>query len=181
MTVAYIICNSYTQGKNIVSENLRSLAAQMLRGNRDLVPHAFDNYANKSIPPTVTNVRKLIVELLDMIKETLIFIDGLDEYSISSQRSMLAEILPFAKGKGVKCKIIVSSRDVPAISSKMKNRPLISLRDEYSGVEQDIQNYLNEKLEELRLEREWSKRDMKEIVDIIVLKADGRFKQFPRV
>lgn len=152
----------------------------MLRANRDLVPHAFDNYANKALPPSVTHVRSLIVELVGMIEQTFIFIDGLDEYAISQQRSMLAEILPLSKVKGDKCKIVISSRDVPAISSKMRNRPFISLRDEYSGVEEDIQNYLNDKLEELRVRFEGREREMKEIVDKIVLKADGMFKQFSR-
>jgi hypothetical protein len=80
-----------------VSDNLRSLAAQLLLANRDLVPHAFDSYANKSLLPSVTHVRKLIADLLSMIQVTLIFIDGVDEYPISQQRSMLGEILPFAK------------------------------------------------------------------------------------
>ncbi|KAJ9503773.1 hypothetical protein H2202_000912 [Exophiala xenobiotica] len=175
LTVAYLICSSNTAGKNVVSDNLRSLAAQLLLANRDLVPHAFDNYANKSLPPSVTHVRKLIMDLLSMIPVTLIFIDGVDEYPISQQRSMLGEILPFAKTTGGLCKIIVSSRDVPTIASKMKNRPLISLRDEYSGVEEDIQNYLNEALQELRLRFEGSERAMKDILDLVTLKADGMF------
>ncbi|EXJ84684.1 hypothetical protein A1O3_05354 [Capronia epimyces CBS 606.96] len=174
-TTAYVICNSYTQGKNIVSENLRSLAAQLLRANRDLVPHAFDNYANKSLPPSITHVKKLILDLLNIIQETRIFIDGLDEYSISQQRSMLTEILPFAKVSGGECKIIISSRNVPDISNKLKNRPLISLRDEYSGVEGDIQNYLNEKLQELRERFEGKDRETKDILDLVTLKADGMF------
>ncbi|EXJ71755.1 uncharacterized protein A1O5_05565 [Cladophialophora psammophila CBS 110553] len=174
-TIAYIICNSYTQGKDIVSGNLRGLAAQLLRANRDLVPYAFDTFANKALPPSVTHVKRLISDLLDMIQETFIFIDGLDEYSMPQQRSMLNEILSFAKVTGGKCKITISSRDVPAIASKMKNRPLISLRDEHSGVEEDIQNFLSEALQELSARFEGKERDMKDILDLVTLKADGMF------
>jgi hypothetical protein len=108
-----------------------------------------------------------------MIQVTLIFVDGVDEYPISQQRSMLGEILPFAKTTGGLCMIIVSSRDVPTIASKMKNKPLISLRDEYSGVEQDIQNYLNTELQELRLRFKGHEMAMEDILDLVAVKADG--------
>jgi len=172
-TIAYIICNSYTQGKNIVSENLRRIAAQVLQTNRDLIPHAHDNYVNKALPPSIPHVRRMLFELFDNIDETLIFIDGLDEYSDPQQRSMLTEILPFAKVTGGMCKILVSSRDIPTISSKMRNRPVLSLRDEYSDVEKDIQIYLNGELQELRERFTGKEKDVKIILDQVALKAKG--------
>lgn len=160
-----------------MSENLRSLAAQVLRGNPDLMPHAFDSYVNKALPPSVNHVKKLLLDLLGMIPETLLFLDGLDEYPVAQQRLMLSEILPFAKVTGGKCKIVISSRNVPMISSKMKNRPLISLRDEYSGVEEDIQNYLTGELEELSVRLGKQENEMKDILDLVTLKADGLWRR----
>jgi hypothetical protein len=55
----------------------------------------------------------------------------------------------------------------------MKNKPLLSLRDEYSGVEEDIQNYLNTELQELRLRFEGHEMAMEDILDLVAVKADG--------
>ena len=156
-----------------MSETMRSLAAQLLRANQDIMPYAFENYANKALPASVQHVRKLLLDLLGMIPETLIFIDGLDEYPEPQQRSMLTEILPLANVTGGQCKLLISSRDVPVIANKMRNKPLISLRDEYSGVDEDIQNYLNEALQELKDRFEGKASDMDEILGVIALKADG--------
>ena len=176
-TIAYIIGNGFTKGRNIISETMRSLTAQLLRANPDIFPYAFDNYANKALPPSVAHLRKLLADLLGMIPETLIFIDGLDEYPEPQQRSILTEVLPLARVPEGRCKVLLSSRDVPAIASKMRNKPLISLRDEYSGIDEDIQNYLNESLQDLRDRFEGREREMKEILEVITLKADGKHPQ----
>ena len=152
---------------------MRSLAAQLLRANQDIMPYAFENYANKALPASVQQIRKLLSDLLGMIPKTLIFIDGLDEYPEPQQKSMLTEILPLAKVTSGQCNVLISSRDVPVIASKMRNRPLISLRDEYSGVDEDIQNYLNEALQDLKERFEGKASEMDEILGVITLKADG--------
>ncbi|KIW21374.1 hypothetical protein PV08_01954 [Exophiala spinifera] len=175
ITIAYIICNSYTSGKNILSETMRGLAAQLLRANPDIMPYAFDNYANKALPPSVSHVRKLLSEILGMIPETFLFIDGLDEYTESQQRSILTEVLPLTRVTGGTCKVLLSSRDVPSISKRMKSKPRISLRDEYSGVEEDIQKYLAEELQEIKERFEGKENEMEEIIEVIALKADGMF------
>lgn len=172
-TTAYLICNSYTKGKDTVAETLRSLAVQLLRRNLDILPYAFENYANKAFSASVSNVRRLLLEILALIPNTRICIDGLDEYPQSQQRSILTEILGFARAPGSQCKILICSRDVPTIDKQLRNKPLLSLRDEQSGVDDDIENYLKEYLQDLLERFEGNEHVMNEILGELRLKADG--------
>jgi hypothetical protein len=156
-----------------MSETLRGIVAQFLRANQDIMPYAFENYANKALPASIPHIRRLLSDLLGMIPETLVLIDGLDEYPASQQRSILTEILPLVKVAGGNFKVLISSRDVPVIANKMRNKPLISPRDEYSGVDEDIQNYLNETLQDLKDRFTGKDKDLNEIIEVIKLKADG--------
>lgn len=172
-TTAYLICNSYTKGKDIVAETLRSLAVQLLRRNLDVLPYAFENYANKAFPASVSNVRRLLLEVLAIIPNTRICIDGLDEYPPSQQRSILTEILGFAKAPSSRCKFLICSRDVPAIAKQLRNKPLLSLRDEQSGLDDDIENYLKENLQDLPERLEGNEDVLNEVLGELRLKADG--------
>ena len=175
-TTAYLICNSYTKGKDTVAETLRSLAAQLLQTNLDILPYAFENYANKAFSASVSNVRRLLLEILAIIPNTRICIDGLDEYLQSQQRSILTELLQFAKASGSQCKVLISSRDVPTIAKQLRNKPLLSFRDEQSGVDDDIESYLKEHLQDLLERLEGNEGVMHEVLSELRLKADGTSK-----
>ena len=40
---------------------MRSLAGQLLRANQDIMPYAFENYANKALPASVQQIREVVV------------------------------------------------------------------------------------------------------------------------
>src|ERR1700722_16301918 len=63
ITTAYYICNSYTNGKNLAAEVMRSLTLQLLRQNIELAAYVFENYANKGFPPSVAHLRNLLKNL----------------------------------------------------------------------------------------------------------------------
>jgi hypothetical protein len=174
-TIGYLICNSYTKGKSLLAETMRSLAVQLLRANLDLMPYAFDNYANKGLPVSTAHLRRLLQELVVMIPEIRICVDGLDEYPEPDQRSILQDILPLTKVVGGNCRVLISSREVPSITRALKNKPSISLRDEESGVDEDIDNYVHDALQELRERFCENEAIIDEIQHEISAQADGPY------
>jgi hypothetical protein len=173
-TTAYHICNSYTTGKNLLGEILRSITVQFLRSNLDLAPFIFDNYANKGLTPSIVRLRKLLPELLATLSSIRIIVDGLDEYPESDQRIILTELIGFSKLPGSQCKILFSNREGTQINKSLTGKPTISLRDQ-ADVDRDIEIYIHANLEHLR----GGPLDNNNLIDWIehtmVEKAKGKF------
>jgi hypothetical protein len=153
---------------------MRSLTLQLLRKNMDLAVYAFENYANRGFPPSVSHLRTLLKTLLSGIQTTRIFIDGLDEYPQSEQRSILQELLALAKLPGGHCRILFSSRDVDIIRRALRSKPTISLRDE-EALDRDIQAYIYGALGDVREKFKSHARLLDDIQGRIIAKADGKF------
>jgi len=170
-TTAYHICNSYTTGKNLLSDILRSIAAQLLRGNLELAPYIFENYANKGLAPSAARLRKLLPELLATITSVRIIIDGLDEYPVSDQRTILTELLALSKSSGGNCRILFSNREGELINRTLGGKPTISLRDQNADVSKDIEVHVHARLKALRAR--FGDHLINKIEHEIVGKADG--------
>jgi hypothetical protein len=168
-TTAYHICNSYTTGKNLLGDILRSIAVQLLRLNLELAIYVFENYANKGLPPSIVRLRKLLPELLGTISSVRIIIDGLDEYPEPDQRSILTELI---KISGDNCRILFSNREGTLITRTLGSKPTISLRDQ-DGVNKDIELHVHARLKELR--SRFGDVLVNRIENDIVEKADGMF------
>jgi hypothetical protein len=148
-TTAYHICNSYTTGKNLLGEILRSITVQFLRSNLELAPFIFDNYANKGLAPSIVRMRKLLPELIATLSSIRIIVDGLDEYPESDQRIILTDLLALSKLPGSQCKILFSNREGKQINKSLTGRPTISLRDQ-DDVNKDIETYVHANLDSFR-------------------------------
>ena len=148
-TTAYHICNSYTTGKNLLGEILRSITVQFLRSNLELAPYIFENYANKGLAPSIVRLRKLLPELMATLSSVRIIIDGLDEYPEPDQRQILSELLALSKLPGSQCKILFSNREGKQINKILTGKPTISLREQVD-VNNDIEIYVRANLERLR-------------------------------
>jgi hypothetical protein len=149
-TTAYHICNSYTTGKDLRAEILRSFAAQLLQTNRDLATYVFENYANKGLDPAIPKLKKLLPELLKTIPSVRFIIDGLDEYPESEQQKILSEMIQFTKESHSQCRVLFSNREGKQIDKALSSRPTISLRDQHADVSKDIEIFVHHSLEDLR-------------------------------
>ncbi len=149
-TTAYHICNSYTTGKYLLGEVLRSVTAQLIRSNLDLAAHIFENYANKRLAPSVGRLRKLLPELLETIPSVRIIIDGLDEYPEPDQRAILTELLTLSKTSRGQCWILFSNREGIHINKTLNSKPTISLKDQHAHVSKDIEAYVHSHLQGFR-------------------------------
>lgn len=149
--MAYHICNSYTTGKNLLGEILRSIVLQLLRANIELAPFIFDNYANKGLAPAIVRLRRLLPELLSTVNSIRIIIDGLDEYPESDQRVILAEFIALSKPSGVQCKVLFFNRDEGSqIRKVLASKPTIDLKGQFLNVSKDIEAYVKYNLKEFR-------------------------------
>jgi hypothetical protein len=150
-TTAFYICNSYTTGKNLLGEMLRSIAAQILRANLDLASYIFDNYANKLQSPAIVRLRRLLPELLGTVNSIRVIIDGLDEYPEPDQRLILNELMTLSKSFVGQCKILFSNRDEGLqIRKVLGGKPIIDLKSQFTSVTKDIQAYVRFNLKEFR-------------------------------
>jgi hypothetical protein len=170
-TTAYHICNSYTAGKNLLGDILRSVTVQLLRANPELAPHIFDNYANRGLGPSIVRLRRLLPELLATITSTRVIIDGLDEYPEPEQRTILAEMISLSKSSGIQFRVLFSNREGAQINKILSSKPTISLRDESADVDKDIEAYVQASLEEFR--PKFGSRLIDKMERRIIEKADG--------
>jgi hypothetical protein len=157
---------------------MRSLAAQLLIENLDLMPYAFENFANKAVPASVPQLRRLLGELLTTIPKTRIFIDGLDEYPEIDQRAIIQEIFSLTKDDTRQCKVMFSSREGKEVDRYLRNKPTISFRDNNADVDNDIKLYIDgsETFRELR-ERFPNNEDLiHETKEELTNLADSRYR-----
>jgi hypothetical protein len=149
-TTVYHICNSYTTGKDLRGEIMRSIAAQLLQDNLELASYIFENYANKGLEPSIARLRNLLPELLKTIPSVRIIVDGIDEYPESEQTKVLKELMSLTKETNVQCKLLFSNREGKQINQILKKKPTISLRDQQHNVHRDIQIYVHAFLNRMR-------------------------------
>ncbi|KUJ09937.1 uncharacterized protein LY89DRAFT_723790 [Mollisia scopiformis] len=172
-TTAYHICNSYTTGKDLRGEILRSFAAQLLQSNRDLATYVFESYANKCLEPGIPKLKKLLPELLKTISSVRFIIDGLDEYPESEQTKILTELIQLTKETSSQCRVLFSNREGKQIDRALSSRPTISLRDQHDEVKRDIDIYVHSSLEDLRCT--FGKSLIDQVQRRIVEQAKGMF------
>jgi hypothetical protein len=156
----------------LLGEILRSITVQFLRGNLELAPFIFENYANKGLSPSIVRMRKLLPELVATLTSIRIIVDGLDEYPVSDQRIILTELLTLSKSSGGQCKILFSNREGQQINKLLKEKPMISLRDQSVDVNKDIEAYVHAKMEDFR--GPFEDRLIDRIERQVVAKADGK-------
>ncbi|KAF1982150.1 hypothetical protein K402DRAFT_397887 [Aulographum hederae CBS 113979] len=115
---------------------LKSLAAQIIKANRDLATAIYDLFISKGANATVRTLRDVIQTLLKACTSTRIILDGLDECPEKEAIAILKEVVALASCDGgpISCKVLVSSRDVDPISKILDTKSSISLRSEGEGL-----------------------------------------------
>ncbi|KAL9116701.1 MAG: hypothetical protein Q9187_006774, partial [Circinaria calcarea] len=164
---------AYSDGGDRCSQILRALALQLLRAHLDLAPYVCDNYANRGRNPSMPQLRRLIPALLATIPLTRIVIDGLDECQEKDQRQILQELMSLCTPSGVRCKILLSSREGVHLSRALRRKPNISLTERRVDVDTDIRLFVAHNLTELR--ERFDGKVVDGIEKRVVKKADGMF------
>jgi len=107
--------------------------------------------------------------MLEIVPDTRILMDGLDECSPENQRAVLKDIQAICVGPEIRCKVLFSSRREVPIYEKLSSKPQILL-DGREEVDSDIRSYVKYKVTKLRTSDE---NLLNMIESILVEKANG--------
>ena len=152
---------------------MRSIAAQLVRCQPDIVPYVHQNYIDTALHPSPKLMRKLLREILTATNCCRIVLDGIDECEDAQQRDVLSTFLDLQQDATDSCKILFASRnDENLIKALLRHNTVIPMRGQTDDA---IRLFVNSKIAELT--------DKFESLDDIVLdriryrlssKADGK-------
>ncbi|GAB1316915.1 NACHT domain-containing protein [Madurella fahalii] len=170
-------------------EILRSIFAQLIRSNNDLVAHAYQELVLKKKIPSSTALEQLLRDLIpaasplpSRTKYIHIILDGLDECASDIQTkviTMLERIVATASSSGsTVCKVLLSTRLSPAVHKKLRHKRIVSLSEEKANIERAIRQYTGQRLHSLSQQlsqMDITDTDVSEMESTIAGKADGMF------
>ena len=181
--VLYYFCHfkfysDSSQDSSISAMILKSLAAQMLRHDRDLAPLIFDTCLSQNLKPSRSQMRQILPILISAFQSVRIIIDGLDECDESAQKTILEEILllPLSKATG-RCKVMISSQDVDQIYKSLRTRTTVSLSEEHKTHHKAIQGFAHSRFSQLIRDLDdisFQGDSVKSIEQALVDKANGK-------
>ncbi|KAI0883700.1 uncharacterized protein GGS22DRAFT_194950 [Annulohypoxylon maeteangense] len=168
---------------------LRSMLLQLLQKDCDLVAHVYEEYVLGKKSPAIPTLERLLHDLLASISHDprqneyiWIVIDGVNECDAQKQASVATLINQITSRSPssirTTCKVLISSRVSPSMSSRLRKGQVLSLAEEKENMGLAIKHYtwqrlltLHEKFVQLHLNSD----EMKDIRDEITKKSDGMF------
>lgn len=150
--VLYYFSRSSMSSGDPCEHVLRTLCAQILRANRDLIELVWAQYVTGAALPSIGTLRDLLPQLLSALPNTSLVIDGIDELPVSDMRTTLQILLKIAKADQHTLRIFLSSRNESIIGQQMQGALKVSLREEHSAVQQDIKTFLHRRLQEASID-----------------------------
>jgi hypothetical protein len=142
---------SSNPNRNKCNSLLRSLAAQIIKANRELAIAIYDSFISQGALSTIKPLREVLKILLKACASTRIIIYGLDECSEKEAALVLKETLNLASCNAgpVFCKVLYSSRDVDPMSKSLVSKANISLGCEGEGLNAAINGFVKAKVDQL--------------------------------
>lgn len=125
---ASYFCNYCPVGSDTLTLILRTIAAQLIKLNPDLLAYVYQNYVEKALSPNKKIIKNILSEVLASLQSCRILIDGIDECEESQQREILSSILSLQTDAGSSCKLLIASRDEIQINRILRQSKSISLK-----------------------------------------------------
>ncbi len=150
---------------------------QLLRQHSDLASLIANEFVYRGISNSIAHMRILLPKIFDIVPGPMIIIDGLDECSSETQKSILKEVqwLCSAQMSHCHCKALISSRKEVFIHTKLTGRPHIQL-DVRREVDLDIRSFIRFSIQGLRSA---GKELLERVESVLVEKSHGAYlKQF---
>lgn len=117
----YYFCGHKSSDSDNSALILKTLANQLVRQDRDLVPLIYQNYFTKGSSRSRPAMKKILKEILPSINlaSTRIILDGVDECEEAVQRDILSDLIDIQRHVKHRCKhrckILIASRVEPLI------------------------------------------------------------------
>ena len=137
---------------------MRSIAAQLLQSNWDMVAYVYRTYVESVWDPSIKRMKNLIREILSGIRACRIVLDGIDECSIDQQKEIISTFLSLQDGASDSCKILFSCRnDESHIKRLLSRKTIIQLKGQTDDA---IALYVDYKVSELSQSFEGLEREL---------------------
>ncbi|KAF2441418.1 hypothetical protein P171DRAFT_434119 [Karstenula rhodostoma CBS 690.94] len=186
-TVVYHFC-AYTYTSSTQYEGIiRSLLVQILRNDRDLVNHVYQEYVLKRKPAKISTLDKLLhTAVLARSHESRqqqylwILVDALNECE-SSKQQQLANLLHRLSNLSTNqtiIKVLITTRKLPVMTKRLRKNQVLSLSEEEGSLTSAIRIYascrlksMESRLRQIELETE----EIDVIETLVAEKAHGMF------
>jgi hypothetical protein len=184
--VVYHFCNQRSTTSTQYAHILRSIVAQLLRNNDDLVAFLYEEYVLNKKDASPSNIEQLVPLLLSESSNNpsqttyiKIFLDGVDECEVERQQKLLRWLHTLSARSDTRtiCKILISGRETDWIVKFMRKQSSLSLSRESRHVTASIRTYVSNRFQELRSDIQntyVTKTDIDEIEETIVQRANGK-------
>ncbi|TVY89373.1 Vegetative incompatibility protein HET-E-1 [Lachnellula willkommii] len=170
LDVCFYFCSSQDSG-NTLSQILRTVILQLLRSHADIASLISNDFVYRRLSCGLTQLKTLVPQILQLVPYTRILVDGVDECSKDTQKTVLKDLQAICLGMSIPCKVLFSSRKEVHISDRLSRKQQISL-DNREEVEADIRLYVKHKTTRLQTS---DSELLGRIESILVDKANGMF------
>ena len=169
----YYFCGKQPADENTFAMILRTLAVQLLRSNRDLIPLVYQAYRQNATSRSGRAVKQMLCDLLTSVKVTRLFIDGLDESPGDVQENVLKSLRDMQTATGSNCKLLISSRETPQIRDALSPKSHLRLGGKTS---KGLGLYIKAKVKALRTRSPDIEKVLADrVTDRLESKAQGMF------
>lgn len=144
---AFYFCNFCPDDSDTCVLIIRSIAAQLLRTQPDIVTYVHRTYVDVTQITSLKRMKALLSDILAVLKGCRVILDGIDECNVEQQKLVILTFLSFQNEAADSCKILFSSRnDGSHITRQLSRKTVISLRGQ---TDEAIALYAKHKIGEL--------------------------------
>lgn len=184
--LAYFFFDDKIQDQRTAVAMLRSLIWQLLLQEKELFKHIepdFDRQANGlfsgNIFEDMAALWRMLINMLqdERAGETFVVIDALDECEQSTRKDLLTRLKKLFRGQpALKAKFFVTHRPgIRDIESPLRGIGTHLNMEDSGEVEADLSSYIEEKVDELAWEEDYSKSLKEDVKNAFRNQADGTF------
>ncbi|KAL1624892.1 hypothetical protein SLS54_003616 [Diplodia seriata] len=151
--VLYFFCTYRSSHSSPTINVLKSLTAQAIQLNAEVVPYIIDNYASKSMTSSTKDLRTLLPHILSNTQSGRIILDGLDECNTEEQKLILKNTLDVMQSTGFGWKMLISSQEIPTITrglSNLSQKSKLSLSEENQSISSAIETFIDGRIATLQ-------------------------------
>ncbi|KAI9686269.1 MAG: hypothetical protein M1822_003925 [Bathelium mastoideum] len=132
---------------------LRSLVAQAVQRNPDIVAYVHDEYVMSHLVASLTALRELLPRVLSSFGSSRIIVDGVDECDPNEQKLVVEDVLQLRSVNTSShiCKIFISQ----SLRKQAKDAVSMSLNDERGAVGDSIERFIQTRLSEVQNELDY--------------------------
>lgn len=177
INLGFFYCKHKDSQRNTFNAVARTIIAQLLTQNQDLLPYLFEKASTSGeiVLGSPKSIRETLETALKSSGKVYIVIDGLDECESQEKKAIIqwfqsvVAALPDHESDSIRCLFL--SQDDGEVGKGFSKTPAIRIRRE--DTKEDIQQYINiwsKKIQE-KFDLQDSKRE--DIVAAVVERADG--------